>query len=125
MTMIWNLILYLSIPLIMVIFGGISVNKPPQKINYLYGYRTARSTKNIETWKFAHEYCGKLWTKIGIAMFILSLFICIILNTLSEEVKGVIGTVLIMVQTIILLISIIPVEKALKKKFDENGNPRF
>lgn len=115
----------LLIPLIMIIFGVLSVKKPPKKINFIYGYRTSMSTKNIDTWKFAHEYCGRLWTKIGIIMFIVSAVICFKANTYSEDVKGITVTVLTIAQTIILLISIIPIEKALRKKFDENGNPRF
>jgi len=41
----------------------------PKNINSLVGYRTTRSIKIMDTWKFAHEYRGKLWCKIGWLMF--------------------------------------------------------
>ncbi|MDO4554333.1 MAG: SdpI family protein, partial [Lachnospiraceae bacterium] len=28
-------------------------------MNGLKGYRTSRSMKNMDTWKFAHEYSGR------------------------------------------------------------------
>lgn len=39
--------------------------RPPKKINSFYGYRTAMSMKNRETWEFAHKHCGKLWSAWG------------------------------------------------------------
>ena len=44
----------------------------PEKINRLVGYRSRRSMKNVETWKFANEYCGRLWWRIGWVMFLFS-----------------------------------------------------
>ena len=51
----------LLMPLIMLIGGYCMYRKPPKEINGLVGYRTTMSKKNKNTWKFAHEYCGKLW----------------------------------------------------------------
>lgn len=45
----------------MIGFGRLFQKNPPQEINSLYGYRTARSMKNRETWDFAHHYIGRLW----------------------------------------------------------------
>ena len=42
----------------------------PKHINGMLGYRTTRSMKNMDTWKFAHDYCGKLWWKIGWVMIL-------------------------------------------------------
>ena len=50
----------LLIPLVMLFFGRRFLTKPPKSINSLYGYRTARSMKNQQTWDFAHRVCGKL-----------------------------------------------------------------
>ena len=55
----------LSIPCIMILFGQRFLKKPPQNINSFYGYRTTMSMKNMDTWKFAHAYCGKLWKTTG------------------------------------------------------------
>ena len=47
-------------PLLMIVIGHIMWKHSPQNINTIFGYRTKRSMKNMDTWKFAHEYCGKL-----------------------------------------------------------------
>ena len=44
----------LLIPAVMLFFGQRFLNKPPKKINSLYGYRTSRSMKNQQTWDCAH-----------------------------------------------------------------------
>ena len=63
----------LLIPLVMLFFGRRFLTKPPKSINSLYGYRTARSMKNQQTWDFAHRVCGKLWSRAGAVMLPLSL----------------------------------------------------
>ena len=44
------------------------VEKTAENVNSVLGYRTARSMQDRETWRFAHEHCGKLWWKIGWVM---------------------------------------------------------
>ena len=51
----------LIVPIVMIIGGRMMWKHCPKSINGIVGYRTHRSTKNMDTWKFAHEYCGKLW----------------------------------------------------------------
>ena len=89
----------------------------PGKINYVYGYRTKRSMKNMDTWKFAHEYCGKLWWKMGWIVLIASVVAQIPSMRSSEETIGTVGAILCGIQLIILIGSIFPTEIALKKKF--------
>lgn len=79
----------------MIGFGMYFLKTAPKEINAVFGYRTAMSMKNKETWKFAHKYCGKIWCISGLVCF---------------------------VQLIPLIGSIIPTERALKRNFDENGN---
>ena len=62
------LICDLSVPLIM-IFGGLMMYRhPPKKINGVYGYRTSRSMKNMQTWRFAHRCCGRLWQRLAMIL---------------------------------------------------------
>ena len=60
----------LLIPVLMIIFGRIMYKHAPKSINGVYGYRTSMSMKNEDTWKFAHDDCGRLWYKIGLIMLI-------------------------------------------------------
>jgi len=59
----------LLIPIVMIMGGKMMWMYFPKNINSLVGYRTTRSIKIMDTWKFAHEYRGKLWCKIGWLMF--------------------------------------------------------
>ena len=66
----------LLIPLVMVIFGAIFIKTAPKKINFLFGYRTERSMKNEDTWKFAHTYLGKLWLNLPHQFSLVQLLFC-------------------------------------------------
>lgn len=45
----------LLLPLIMVGLGNYFLKGGPRQVNSMFGYRTARSMKNEDTWKFAHR----------------------------------------------------------------------
>lgn len=112
----------LLVPAIMMTFGYLFKERGPKKINMICGYRTEMSMKNMDTWNFAHTYCAKIWRRIGIILLISSVIISIISMNLQEDVMGIIQTALITIQTIVLIASIFPVEKALREQFDKNGN---
>ena len=62
--MVFQFFMFMSvllIPVIMVVFGALFRKKAPGRINLVYGYRTLRSMKNVDTWNFAHHYIGKKW----------------------------------------------------------------
>ncbi|WP_268051132.1 SdpI family protein [Clostridium ganghwense] len=45
----------------MIGFGLLFMKKPPKEINSTFGYRTTMSSKNKDTWNFAHRYAGIVW----------------------------------------------------------------
>ena len=108
------LICDLLIPFVMIVVGKMSWKHCPKNINSLIGYRTTRSMKSMDTWKFAHEYCGKLWWKLGWLIMILTALLYIPLYQSNDHTIGIAGVVLITIQCIVLIISIYPTEKALK-----------
>ncbi|MBQ3589566.1 MAG: SdpI family protein [Clostridia bacterium] len=114
----------LFVPLIMLIFGIVFLKKSPNKINPVYGYRSRRSMKSIEAWKFAHFLCAKIWLYAGIVMLLLTILAMLLVLNKSEETIGSVAQIVIYVQLAVLLLSIIPVEVALKRNFDENGNKK-
>lgn len=65
---VFMLIMDLLIPVSMIGFGRIFMKKAPNEINETFGYRTAMSLKNKDTWEFAHKYCGKIWYIFGLVM---------------------------------------------------------
>ncbi|EGT0013918.1 SdpI family protein [Clostridium perfringens] len=119
---IFMMVMELLIPLIMIIFGKYFSKKAPKEINYLFGYRTSMSMKNKDTWEFAHKYCGRLWLRIGWIMFAISFIIMLFVLGKGEQVIETWGLILIVVQMVVLVASIFPTERALRKNFDKYGN---
>lgn len=113
----------LLIPLMMIGFGYLMRKHPPKNINGLYGYRTSRSMKNRDTWHFANTYCGRLWWKLGWPLLLLTLIVHLPFMGYGENDMEL--TVLCLtvtaLQCIVLIGSIFPVERALKREFDEHG----
>lgn len=114
----------LLIPLLMIISGRMMWKHPPKNINGIVGYRTARSMKNIDTWKFAHAYCGKLWWKMGWMLLPPSAIILFPFYNCTEDKIGVVGGALCMIQCVFLLIPIFFTERALKRNFTDKGARR-
>lgn len=114
----------LLMPALMILVGWIFLKHPPQTINWVYGYRTPMSTKNQETWDFAHQYCGRLWWRIGWIMLVPSVLVMLPLIGKGEKVIGTVGGIAMTIECVVVLAAIIPVEHALKKEFDKNGNRR-
>lgn len=114
----------LLIPIAMIVVGRMMWKHCPKQINGLFGYRTARSMKNIDTWKFANEYCGRLCWKIGAIMIVPSALMQILFYHSDGGVIAVVGIILAAVQCIFLLASILATERALKKTFNNDGIQR-
>jgi len=94
---------------------------PPSGINNAYGYRTKRAMKSLSAWKFAQENCARIWIKAGKIMILPSAAICGVCWFVNERAMAVLLTVVPILQIAVMLLSIIPMEKQLKAKFDENG----
>lgn len=114
----------LLVPAIVLIAGRIMWKHPPQEINAILGYRISLSMKNQDTWAFAHDYCGRLWWKIGWILLAATLLALIPLWSCSDTVVGVAGTVIMLVQCVVLIASIFPTERALKRTFNDDGTRR-
>ena len=114
----------LLIPITMIITGYWMWKHCPRNINSVSGYRTKQSMKNIDTWKFAHDYAGKLWWKAGWILLIPTVLAQLPFTNSSANKVGIISIVIIVIQIFIMVLTIIPVEKALRKKFNDHGNFR-
>lgn len=119
---IFMLIADLLIPFMMIGFGRWFMKNAPKEINAVFGYRTAMSMKNKDTWVFAHHYCGKLWYIGGWILLTISIIIMISVIGKTENTIGIVGGILCSIQMIPLIGTMIPTERALRKTFDKNGN---
>lgn len=118
---IFMLVTDLLIPVVMIGFGRVFMNHPPKEINGIYGYRTSMSMKNKETWEFAHKYNGKIWYTCGLVMLPVTIVAMLLVLGSDEGMVGMVGGILCVVQTLLLIASIYPTERALREHFDAQG----
>lgn len=111
----------LLIPFTMLGIGWAFIKGACKEINGIVGYRTTMSMKNQETWDFAHQYCGKLWFRIGWIVLAVSVIAMLPLIGKSEDAVGWGGGIICMVQMVALLAPIFPTERALARTFDKDG----
>lgn len=118
---IYMILMELIIPFTMIGFGKYFIKNPPKEINSVFGYRTPMSTKNKDTWIFAHKYCGKVWYRIGLILLVLTIIPMIFIIGKSVDEIGKVGGIIVGIQLVCIILSIIPTEVALRKNFDKNG----
>ncbi len=121
---IFMLVSDLLIPFTIISFGKDFIKNAPKEINGIFGYRTAMSMKNKDTWEFAHHYCGKIWFDSGRIMFFLSVIAMVFVIGKEDNYVGTYGGILCGIQLIFLIASIFLTEIALRKNFDQFGNKR-
>ena len=111
-------------PVFMIVFGYLLWKHHPKKISLLFGFRTSRSMLSDATWTFANEYGGKLWFMWGWLTLLPTLFIFLPYLKGIEGQASLVSILVILLQAGIMILSIFPVNIALKKKFDDEGKPR-
>lgn len=110
----------LIIPIFMIIFGVVLKFKPPSKVNSFYGYRTNRSMNSQKAWDYAQRRAGELWLYMGVILYVAFITSMAFMPVAKESLGFIHGAIGI----IALIIGIPFVEKELKEKFDEDGNPK-
>lgn len=111
----------LLIPIVMILAGIIMWKHAPKQINGLLGYRTTRSMKNMDSWKFAHDHCGRLWWKVGLILLIATIFAHLPFYHSSDDTLSALSLIVTGVQLVVLIASVFPTEMALKKTFHDDG----
>lgn len=109
----------LVVPVIMIISGAYFSKRSPKEINMLFGYRTALSMKNRDTWETAHRLIGRYWLVLGLAM----LPVCIVPALIAPE-NDILMTVIMFITLIPMLLGLVLTETKLRRIFDSEGNRR-
>ena len=112
------------IPALMLLFGWLFLRRPPRRINSIYGYRTARSMQNQETWDFAHRVGGRVWLRTGAVLLAVTLLSALLILGRGERIWKIWRLILVLLQTAVLIGTIVPVERALKENFDDYGRKK-
>lgn len=110
----------LWVPLAMLLCAPMMKQCADDYENDAFGYRTVRSRRNQDTWRFANEYAGTLWQKWGGITLAGTVVAAVALYFLHAD-AAIWSGILTGVQLVIIFGSIFAVEHALKEKFDENG----
>lgn len=118
---VFMLLMNMLVPFTMIGFGKMFLNHIPDEINMVFGYRTRMSAKNRDTWEFAHQYCGRLWFICGLILLPLSNIPMLFVIGQSEDAVGNLAGIICIIQCVILVGTIFPTERALRKNFDQNG----
>ena len=118
---IFMLAMGLLFPVVMILFGTMFMKSAPKKINYIFGYRTDMSTKNRDTWEFAHKYFGKLWFRLGLLLIPITVIPMLFVIGNTQNVVAAVGLIVSFVNTVTLIVPIFSTEKALNRTFDKDG----
>lgn len=121
---LWT-ILFISnhvVPIIMLLYGILFYKKVPIKINSVFGYRTRRSMKNQRTWKFANNFCGKIFIIVGSTTLLFAFGVMMLLTDNAENSICIIGLLVTLVEIGVLVFTFFSTELALIDKFDKYGN---
>jgi len=108
-------------PITMILAGRLMWKHCANTMSDVMGYRSKRSMRNKDTWKFANENCGKRWWNIGWILLAPTVLVQLPLYGKSKEAIGSLALVICVVECTILLASILPTERALKATFTEDG----
>jgi len=95
-----------------------------KSVNSWMGYRTARSTKNSETWEFAQKSCADNSLKMFLPTAALTLIIMLFVLNKEDKVIQYVGLGIMMAQLLSYGVVLYLTEKDLKKEFDDRGKRR-
>lgn len=102
------------VPLTMALIGARFRKNPPKRVNWFFGYRTSRSMKSQEAWDYANRRMGEVWWSAGLFVGGASALVAALcwrnLKTVSLWLLGF--------QMLAMLLTIVIIERDLKRKFD-------
>ena len=108
----------LGIIFLMIILPTIFYFFPPKKINAVYGYRTAFSMLNQDTWTEANTYFNRKHLQFATANFTISLGLFFVLPPLTLLTIVALSTI------IPALLAMLLTSKHLEQVFDDKGQRR-
>lgn len=114
MVMVMILVDFL-VPVLMLLFGMALWKAPPDSVDKWYGYRTKRALKSQEAYVFAQIRIGKIWTAASVPLAALTLGL--VLAFREHQEFETISLAVLAGQIVVMLLCMIPVEMALKKKY--------
>lgn len=110
-------VLVLIVPVAMFAIGLRWRLKPPAFKSSGLVFHTATTERSEEIWEFAHIYCGKLWSRFGAMLAVISAVLMVAFS--GSYQKFILW--LLCAQALVMCITIFIIELFLNNLFDENG----
>lgn len=108
-----ELISLFIIPIVEIIIGKMKAKK---EINKFIGYRSAKTMSSQEMWEIGQQLMKKYMSKAGIISLVIGIIGAIPCFFVNEVAVGIIVTVVVLIQTAILLILVVKMDKEMKAK---------
>ncbi len=119
---VFMLVMDLLIPALLLFFGWLFLYHAPKKPSPFLGYRTSRSTKNLDTWAFANAYFAKWYWRFGWPTLVLTVIAMLAVLGRNTDTVAAAGGIICAVQFVPVLLPIPLTERALRRTFDKDGN---
>lgn len=115
----WYMLMSVMICALAMILGGwimwkYSAKGEPSAV----GYRTKRSVASVEAWQFANEDCGRRCWRCGWVVLGAAVSAMLPVYGATEDTVGTLGGIICLVECVIMVLLIVPTERALRRKFD-------
>lgn len=101
------------VPFVFLICGIISQKKPPKNINSLYGYRTARSMRDKQSWDWAQKQMSVYFIFYAVASLVVGIALALLCRFLFD--RDYMPCVILLLQTFGIYIILFVIENNLKK----------
>ena len=118
---VFDIVFTVLIPLVLLFSGWMMQFHPPKKQNVWIGYRTTRSMKNAETWRFANTYCGNCWCISSLILLLIAVGCSVGYFFMSMQAQTIFVLGNIVLQMAILIYTLFQTERAIRTQFDETG----
>lgn len=103
--------------------GGFWLARQPPPRGLMLGYRTPRSKLSDETWDYANRAWGRLMRLLGPIWAAVVVVAMLVALGRSDAFVAVYGCGLLFGAALVALLSMVPVERALRREFDADGRP--
>lgn len=90
-----------------------------RKMSYFFGYRTSLTQLSKETWEYANKRVGNLWMKAGLIYTVITILYVFLFQNTSERPS----IILFALGFALIMYTFVTIEKEIKAKFDDKGEP--
>lgn len=116
-------IIDLIIPLTMIGLGWYLL-KSTRGSKEVFGFKSDMWMKNIDTEKFAYNFCSKYYFLVGLIMLTLSIIVMTLVISKAMSTIALIGMIISVLQGFLLASVPLVTEIALRRTFDKDGHRR-